>query len=31
MKRVIAVYDIDPFYADRFAKVANQRETVPLV
>ena len=30
MKRVIAVYDIDPFYADRFAKVANQRETVPF-
>lgn len=30
MKRVIAVYDIDPFYADRFAKVANQREAVPF-
>lgn len=30
MKRVIAVYDLDPFYADRFAKVANQKETVPF-
>lgn len=30
MRRVIAVYDVDPFYADRFAKVANQRETVPF-
>ena len=30
MKRVIAVYDVDPFYADRFAKVANQKETVPF-
>ena len=26
MKRVIAVYDLDPFYAERFAKVANQKE-----
>ena len=30
MKRVIAVYDLDPFYADRFAKVANQKEKVPF-
>ncbi len=30
MKRVIAVYDVDPFYADRFAKVANQKEAVPF-
>ncbi|MFR5601826.1 MAG: hypothetical protein ACLTKI_05480 [Lachnospiraceae bacterium] len=30
MKRVMAVYDIDPFYADRFADFANQKEKVPF-
>lgn len=30
MKRVIAVYDVDPFYAERLAAVANQKETVPF-
>ncbi len=30
MKRILAVYDIDPFYAQRFAEVANQRENIPF-
>ena len=30
MKRILAVYDVDPFYAQRFAEVANQRENIPF-
>ncbi len=30
MKRIMAVYDVDPFYADRFAQFANQREKLPF-
>ena len=30
MKRIIAVYDVDPFYADRFAEFVNRKETVPF-
>lgn len=30
MKRVMAVYDVDPFYAGRFADFANQKEKVPF-
>lgn len=30
MKKVMAVYDIDPFYADRFADFVNQKEKVPF-
>ncbi len=30
MKRIMAVYDVDPFYADRFAEFANQKETIPF-
>ena len=30
MKRIMAVYDVDPFYADRFAEFANQREAIPF-
>ncbi len=30
MKRIMAVYDIDPFYADRFAEFANEKETIPF-
>lgn len=30
MRRVMAVYDVDPFYADRFAEVVNQKESVPF-
>lgn len=26
MKRIMAVYDADPFYADRFAEFVNQKE-----
>lgn len=26
MKRIMAVYDEDPFYADRFAEFVNQKE-----
>lgn len=28
--RVMAVYDVDPFYADRFAEFVNQKEKVPF-
>ncbi len=30
MKRIMAVYDVDPFYADRFAEFANEREMTPF-
>lgn len=30
MKRIMAVYDEDPFYADRFAEFANQSDTLPF-
>lgn len=30
MKRIMAVYDVDPFYADKFAEYANQREKTPF-
>lgn len=30
MKQVMAVYDVDPSYADRFAEVINQREKIPF-
>lgn len=30
MKRIMAVYDVDPFYADRFAEFANQKEKTPF-
>lgn len=30
MKRVLAVYDVDPFYAERFAEVMNQKENIPF-
>lgn len=30
MERIMAVYDVDPFYADRFAEFANQKERVPF-
>lgn len=30
MKRIMGVYDVDPFYADRFAEFANQKETIPF-
>lgn len=30
MRRIMAVYDVDPFYADRFAEFVNRRETVPF-
>ncbi|MCI8659758.1 MAG: hypothetical protein HFG54_05880 [Lachnospiraceae bacterium] len=30
MKRIMGVYDVDPFYADRFADFANQREQIPF-
>lgn len=30
MKRIMAVYDVDPFYADRFAEFANHKETIPF-
>lgn len=30
MKRIMAVYDVDPFYADKFAEFANQKETTPF-
>lgn len=31
MKRIMAIYDVDPFYADRFAEFANQKETIPFI
>ncbi|MCI9106397.1 MAG: hypothetical protein HFG57_10670 [Lachnospiraceae bacterium] len=30
MKRIMGVYDVDPFYADRFAEFANQKEQIPF-
>lgn len=30
MKHVIAVYDVDPLYAARFAEVVNQKEKIPF-
>lgn len=30
MKRIMAVYDVDPFYADKFAEFANQKEKTPF-
>lgn len=30
MKRIMAVYDVDPFYADRLAEFANQKEKTPF-
>lgn len=30
MKQVMAVYDVDPFYASRFAEVVNQKEKIPF-
>lgn len=30
MKRIMAVYDLDLFYAKRFADVMNQKENVPF-
>lgn len=30
MKRIMAVYDVDPFYADRFAEFANRKEAIPF-
>lgn len=30
MKRIMAVYDVDPFYADRFAEFVNQKEQIPF-
>lgn len=30
MKRIMAVYDVDPFYAERFAEFANQKEKTPF-
>lgn len=29
-KRIMAVYDVDPFFADRFAETANQKGQVPF-
>lgn len=29
-KRIMAVYDVDPFFADRFAEAANQKGQVPF-
>lgn len=29
-KRIMAVYDVDPFFADRFAETANQKGKVPF-
>lgn len=30
MKHIMAVYDVDPFYAARFAEVVNQKEKIPF-
>ncbi len=30
MKQIMGVYDVDPFYADRFAEFANQKEQIPF-
>lgn len=29
-KRIMAVYDVDPFFADRFAETANQKGQIPF-
>ena len=29
-KRIMAVFDVEPCYADRLAEAANQREKVPF-
>lgn len=31
MKQIMAVYDVDPFYADRFADFVNQKEKIPFM
>lgn len=30
MRRIMGVYDADPFYAERFAEFANQKERIPF-
>lgn len=30
MKRIMGVYDVDPYYAERFAEFANQKEQIPF-
>lgn len=30
MKRIMGVYDVDPFYAERFAEFVNQKDQVPF-
>ncbi|MGN0158672.1 MAG: hypothetical protein ACI39W_05965 [Brotaphodocola sp.] len=30
MKRIMAVYDVDPFYANKFAEFANEKEKTPF-
>ena len=30
MEKIMAVYDVEPRYADRFADVTNQKEKVPF-
>ena len=30
MKHILAVYDVDPVYAARFAEVVNQKEKIPF-
>lgn len=30
MKRIMAVYDVDPLYAERFAEVVNQKDKLPF-
>lgn len=30
MKRIMGVYDVDPFYASRFAEFVNQKEQIPF-
>lgn len=31
MKRIMAVYDVDPFYANKFAEFANRKEKTPFM
>ena len=31
MERIMAIYDVEPSYAERFADVVNQREKVPFL
>lgn len=31
MKRIMAVYDVDPFYASKFAEYANRNEKIPFM